>query len=49
MHHPPGCVNNFFSFRQSFFSPCLERPKNVLFSRGKWKISIRPSSVNAFL
>jgi len=49
MHHPLGCVNNFFFVPAKFFSPCLERPKNVLFSRGKWKISIRPSSVNAFL
>ena len=46
---PLAVSTTFFSFRQSFFSPCLERPKNVLFSRGKWKISIRPSSVNAFL
>ena len=48
MHHTLDRVNNFFRSGE-VFSPCLERPKNVLFSRGKWKISIRPPSVNDFL
>ena len=45
----PLAVSTTFFVPAKFFSPCLERPKNVLFSRGKWKISIRSSSVNAFL
>ena len=48
MHHTLDRVNNFFSFRQSFFAGASKGPK-VLFSRGKWKISIHPPSVNDFL
>ena len=45
----PLTVSTTFFRSGKVFSPCLERPKNVLFSRGKWKISIHPPSVNDFL
>ncbi|WP_291447965.1 hypothetical protein, partial [Desulfovibrio sp.] len=48
MHHPLDRVNNFFRSGEVFFAGASKGPK-VLFSRGKWKISIHPPSVNDFL